>query len=295
MHLGRLAVLAGLAGSVLLIAPRASAADSDDESKSDHAAEKSSDADKDKDKDADDKDAAEKAEKADSNADLEATIPAGPRTPEQQELDRYNYLSAELARVTKSTESWYAGWTTAFGLVAIGQYTTAAAAPNTGMREFALVNAVNATLGFGAMLIAPNTLSGARERLEVSDTAMPQGIYERRRRAEYYLRATKAEEAYWHSPVPLVLVAITSGIGGAVLWGSYDNLVAGIATLGSGVALGVIQMLTRPSAATQAWKRYSNRYNPTTPTIVAPDQVDMFLSRITIAPGPMGGSLSYTF
>src|SRR6185437_10063680 len=103
-----------------------------------------------------------------------------------------------------------------------------ASAPNPGLREVSLVGAINATLGFGAMLISPNTLLGSREKLDNYDTMMPQGIYERRRRAEYYLRATTAEEKYWHGPIPIVLATVTSGIGGAVLWAGYKQELGGI-------------------------------------------------------------------
>jgi hypothetical protein len=277
MHLGRIAGLLGLGGAALLFAPTAAAADSDDDTKQDDSTEGSPNKgspDKDADKDSDESE----SPKAGSPAELEA--------------ERYAYLNAELKHVEASTERWFAGWTCGFAALALGQYSLAASAPNDGLRAFSIVGAINTTLAFGAMVIAPNTLVSSREKLDTFDATMPQGMYERRRRAEYYLHATTAEEKYWHGPIPIVLAAITSGIGGAILIASYHDTLGGIATMASGVAVTGLQMLTRPSAAQAAWKRYSNRYHPTRNSEVPPDEVDLFLS---FAVTPTGGSMTLSF
>ncbi|HEX4448168.1 MAG TPA: hypothetical protein VH044_15575 [Polyangiaceae bacterium] len=270
MHLGRIVGLLGLGGAALLIAPNAAAADSDDDTKQDDSSDKASG-----DKDSSDSEASPKAS-----------------TPAELEAERYAYLNAELKHVEASTERWFAGWTCGFAALALGQYSLAASAPNDGLRAFSIVGAINTTLAFGAMVIAPNTLVSSREKLDNFDATMPQGMYERRRRAEYYLHATTAEEKYWHGPIPIVLAAITSGIGGAILMTSYKDTAGGIATIASGIAVTGLQMLTRPSAAQAAWKRYSNRYHPTPNSQTPPDQVDLFLS---FAVTPTSASMTLSF
>ena len=137
--------------------------------------------------------------------------------------------------------------------------------------------------------MAPNTL-GAFERLHQFDASSPLGAYERRRRAEYLLQATAAEERFYHSPVPLILAAITSGIGALVLIRTYDQVVGGWATLGSGVAVTALQMLTRPFSAGDAWRRYVDKYHPSPPSQTPPDQLHLSFS-VT----PTGAALNGTF
>jgi hypothetical protein len=203
---------------------------------------------------------------------------------------RYAWLDAELTKIEASTERWYTGWTAAFAWVALGQYSFAAAAPNSGLREVSIVGAINSTLGLGAMLIAPNTLGGTLERLHEFDASSPLGAYERRRRAEYLLHATAAEEHFYHSPIPLVLAAITSGIGAYILIHNYDQVVGGWATLGSGVGVTLLQMLTRPFSADDAWERYNTKYDPQPGSQVPPDQL-----HLSFAVTPMGAAVNGTF
>jgi hypothetical protein len=203
---------------------------------------------------------------------------------------RYAWLDRELIQIEATTERWYTGWTATFAWVALGQYAFAATAPNSGLREVSIVGAINSTLGLGAMLIAPNTLDGTLQRLHSFDASSPLGAYERRRRAEYLLHATAAEEQFYHSPIPLVLAAITSGLGAFILIRSYDQVVGGWATLGSGVGVTLLQMLTRPSSAGDAWDRYVDKYDPSRGSQVPPDQL-----HLSFGVTPMGAAVSGTF
>jgi hypothetical protein len=227
-----------------------------------------------------------------SNSDAQSA-PAAPTADSASAMDdnaRYAWLDAELSRIEGPTERWYTGWTATFAWVAIGQYSFAAAAPNTGLREVSLVGAINSTLGLGAMLIAPNTLSGSLARLHGFDATSPLGAYERRRRAEYLLHATAAEEHFYHSPIPLVLAAISSGAGAFILIRAYDQVVGGWATLGSGVAVTLLQMITRPFSASDAWDRYSKAYSPAPGSQVPPDQI-----HLSFGVTPMGAAVNGTF
>lgn len=202
---------------------------------------------------------------------------------------RYAWLDRELTPIAESTERWYTGWTATFAWVTLGQFSFAATAPNTGLREVSIVGGLNSALGLGAMLIAPNTLS-ALPRLHQFDASSPLGAWERRRRAEYLLQATAAEEDFYHSPVPLVLAAITSGIGALVLIRAYDQVAGGWATLGSGVGVTALQMLTRPSSAGKAWRRYVDKYDPAPASQTPPDQLHLSFSAT-----PMGAAVNGTF
>ena len=204
---------------------------------------------------------------------------------------RYAWLDAELAHIEGPTERWYTGWTATFAWLALGQFALAGPAPNAGLREDSIVGAVNSTLGLFAMLAAPNTLSGdARGHLKAFDASTPLGAYERRRRAEYLLHATAAEEHFYHSPIPLILATITSGAGAFILIHEYDQVVAGVGTFGAGVGLTLLQMLTRPSSAGDAWERYVDAYHPTPGSQVPPDQI-----HLSFAVTPMGAAVNGTF
>jgi hypothetical protein len=203
---------------------------------------------------------------------------------------RYAWLDAELTEIEGPTERWYTGWTSAFAWVALGQYSFAATAPNTGLREVSIVGAINSTLGLGAMLIAPNTLDGSLERLHAFDASSPLGAWERRRRAEYLLHATAAEEHFYHSPVPLLLAAVSSGVGAFILIRTYDQVVGGWATLASGVSVTLLQMITRPFSASNALERYRDKYSPSPGSQVPPDQI-----HLSFAVTPNGAAVNGTF
>jgi len=226
-----------------------------------------------------------------ANAQSEGAPHAAVQTDSLDDNARYAWLDKELGNVEGPTERWYTGWTATFAWLSLGQYTFAAPAPNAGLREFSLVGAVNSTLGLLAMLGAPNTLGGdAREHLQKFDASTPLGAFERRRRAEYLLHATAAEESFYHSPVPLILATATSAAGGAILIYGYHQIPAGWGTFGAGVGLTLIQMLSRPFSAGDAWDRYVNRTHPSPNIQVPPDQI-----HLSFAVTPMGAAMNGTF
>ena len=226
-----------------------------------------------------------------ANAQSEAAPHAAAKTDSLDDNARYAWLDNELGKVEGPTERWYTGWTATFAWVSIGQYSFAGPAPNAGLREFSLVGAVNSTLGLLAMLAAPNTLGGdARERLQKFDASSPLGAFERRRRAEYLLHATAAEESFYHSPIPLVLATLSSAAGGAILIYGYHQIPAGWGTFGAGVGITILQMLTRPSSAGDAWERYVNNTHPSPNIQVPPDQI-----HLTFDVTPMGAAMNGTF
>jgi hypothetical protein len=226
-----------------------------------------------------------------ANAQSEAAPHAAAKTDSLDDNARYAWLDSELGKVEGPTERWYTGWTATFAWVSVGQYSFAGPSPNAGLREFSLVGAVNSTLGLLAMLAAPNTLGGnARERLQKFDASSPLGAFERRRRAEYLLHATAAEESFYHSPIPLILATLSSAAGGAILIYGYHQIPAGWGTFGAGVGITILQMLTRPSSAGDAWDRYVNNTHPSPNVQVPPDQI-----HLTFDVTPMGAAMNGTF
>jgi hypothetical protein len=203
---------------------------------------------------------------------------------------RFAWLDSELKKINGPTERWNTGWTATFGWLALGQWAFVGPSPNAGLREMSVVGASNATLGLIAMIAAPNTLGGdALMHVEHFDASTPLGAAERRRRAEYLLQATAAEEAFYHGPIPLLLAGATSAAGGAILIYGYHQIAAGWGQFGAGIALTLFQMLTRPSSASDAWKRYTNKYHPTTNPQVPPDQLQLYMGLT-----PNGAALSGT-
>lgn len=217
-----------------------------------------------------------------------------PRHHKADSLDdnaRYAWLDDELGKVEGPTERWYTGWTATFAWLTVGQWAFVGPSPNAGLREFSVVGAVNSTLGLLAMLAAPNTLGGnERERVQHFDATTPLGALERRRRAEYLLHATAAEESFYHGPVPLILATASSAAGGAILIYGYHQIPAGWGTFGAGVGLTLLQMLTRPFSAGNAWDRYVNKYHPSPNIQVPPDQI-----HLSFAVTPMGAAMNGTF
>jgi hypothetical protein len=213
--------------------------------------------------------------------------PAPPSSDEQ----RYAWLDAELARAEGPTERWYTGWTATYGWLTLGQAALAASAPNAGLRVDAIVGGINSALGLLAMLAAPHTMLGARDRLRRFDASTALGAYERRRRAEYVLHVTAAEERFYGSWIPLAVAVIPSSIGAYVLIHDYHQELAGWATLGAGVGVTLVQVLTRPSIATRAWKRYVDEFHPEPNGQIPPtDMLDL-----SFAVTPMGVAASGRF
>lgn len=172
-----------------------------------------------------------------------------------------------------------------------GQAALAASAPNRGLRVDAIVGGINSALGLFAILTAPHTMLGARDRLRRFDASTALGAYERRRRAEYILHATAAEEHFYGSWIPLAIAVIPSSIGAYVLIHDYDQKLAGWATLGAGVGVTLLQILTRPSIATHAWRRYVDEFHPEHNTQIPPSD----LLDLSLVVTPMGVAATGTF
>jgi hypothetical protein len=226
-----------------------------------------------------------------AQSDDEQPRPAHHKADAFDDNGRFAWLDAELKKINGPTERWNTGWTATFGWLAIGQWAFVGPSPNAGLREMSVVGATNATLGLLAMVTAPNTLGGdALAHVEHFDATTPLGAYERRRRAEYLVQATAAEEGFFHGPIPLVLAGASSAAGGAILIYGYHQIAAGWAQFGAGVGLTLFQMLTRPSSATDAWARYKSKYHPTPNPQVPPDQIQLYMGLT-----PTGAALSGTF
>jgi hypothetical protein len=211
-------------------------------------------------------------------------------TPPYDDDARYQWIDRKLADLEGSTQRWFTGWTWTYAFLAVGQGSLALAAPTSDQRALAGVGAVQAALGFGAMVTFPNTSIGAREQLRKMDATTNEGKFERRRRAEYHLAAVAAEEKFEHSGIPIALATAVNLGAGAVLWRGYGMWGAGAAILGAGTVVTLAQVYTRPYKATHAWEQYKKDYSPNAPAEVPPDQIMLFVGM-----GPTGVVLNGIF
>jgi hypothetical protein len=203
---------------------------------------------------------------------------------------RYAWLDAQLAQIEMPTERWFTGWTWTFAWLAVGQGSLTAASPTAKQRELSGVGVGQAVLGLGAMLMAPNTLRGARARLNKMDVTTADGQYARRKRAEYVLAAVAAEEQFEHSPIPYILAGAVNLGGAAILWRGFDQPLAAAGILAAGSVVTTVQILSRPFSATRAWAQYKKDYSPNMPAEVPPDQIN-----ISLGVGPTGVAAIGTF
>jgi hypothetical protein len=204
---------------------------------------------------------------------------------------RYAWLSAEIAHIEGPTERWQTGWTWGFAWLAAGEWSLAAAAPKQSLQEDSGVGAVVGTLAFAAMLIQPNTMADAQATLAQYDASTPIGKYERRRHAEYLIKATASEEAYWHSLIPLTLNSAVNIAANSILIAGYHQTLAGALSMGAGEIVTLIQIFSRPYSATHAWERYKKEYHPFAPSEVPPDQDDLMDKlhiSLAVSPGGIG-------
>ncbi|MGH7270487.1 MAG: hypothetical protein ACREJ3_08650 [Polyangiaceae bacterium] len=215
----------------------------------------------------------EGAPAATSNSDPEASVTGGASAFD--DAARYAWLDAEIKPIEASTEKWFGVWTWGYAWVATSQVALAIPAPNDGLRELSLVGASTSFLGFLSMLTLPNTMSGASDTLAKYDASTPFGQYERRRKAEYILQATASEESYEHSVVPFILASVVNGAAAYILVQGYDQVLGGWALFGAGEVATLLQMFTRPFAATHAWDQYKKGYHPAPASEVPPDQIHL--------------------
>jgi hypothetical protein len=185
------------------------------------------------------------------------------------------------------------GWTWGLAWIAAGTASLATVAPTDGQRELAITSSVTGVLGLSATLVQPNTMAGIRGRLDQIDATSTLGRDERRRRAEYALYATAAEEAYWHSWVPHLLGVLVNGGAAAVLIVGFHQTDFGVLQLGLGTFVAECQIWSRPLLASRAWKAYVDAVDAGRPAEVPPDAIDLF--SVSLAPTPGGLSVVGSF
>ena len=219
-----------------------------------------------------------------------ASVPKGASASTIDDDARYAWLSAEIARIEGPTERWQTGWTWGFAWLAAGEWSLTAAAPKQNLQEISGVGAVVGTLAFMNMLIQPNTMADATATLAAYDGTTPLGKYARRRHAEYLIKATSSEEAFWHSAIPFVLNTVVNvGANSVLIWGFHQPL-GGWLSMGAGEIVTLIQIFSRPYSATHAWERYKKAYHPFSPSEIPPDQIDL-VDKLHISLGVSPGGI----
>jgi hypothetical protein len=210
---------------------------------------------------------------------------AQPPAPLSVDDERYEWLDRRLAAVETTTERWHKGWTWGFIWLAAGNASLGVVAPTEPQRQFALTTSVESVLGLTSTLIQPYTMGGAREMLREYDASTTLGQYERRRRAEYVLYATASEENYWHSPIPHLLGVVAAAGGAGVLMGVYHQTAFGLLEAGATLGAVELQIWTRPTSATKAWRDYQKWTGEGKPAEVGPDAIDLFSVSLSLGPG----------
>jgi hypothetical protein len=203
---------------------------------------------------------------------------------------RYKWLSAEIEQIEGPTERWQTGFTWGFAWLAASEWSLAAAAPKPDLQKDSAVGAVVGTLALGNMLIQPNTMADAQATLAQYDGTTAIGKYERRRHAEYLIKTTAVEEAFWHSWVPFTLNTVVNVAANSILIVGFKQELAGWLSMGAGEIVTLIQIFSRPHSATHAWERYTKTYHPFPPSEVPPDQIDL-VEKLHISFGVSPGGL----
>lgn len=185
------------------------------------------------------------------------------RPPPPDEAARYAFLVASLEHERPAMQLWWTGWTLGYAGLAAGQAGAALFWPDDGTRIDATVGAVESTLGVVGMLITPRTPIDAPDELRAMDASTPQARARRLRRAEHLLAKSAEDEALGQSWLPHLEAALVNYAGTSVLWFGYHRYAGGWLNLIGGTAVSELQILTRPTASIDAWRRY--RAGLTTP------------------------------
>jgi hypothetical protein len=169
---------------------------------------------------------------------------------------RYAFILDSFERERPSMELWWSGFTIGYVGLAGGQAGAALFWPDDGMRKDAAVGAVESSLGIVGMLITPRTAIDAPYELGAMDASSPAARERRLRRAEHLLEKSAHEEALGQSWVPHLAAAVVNLTGTGVLWIGYHRYTGGWLNLLGGTAISQVQILTRPTASIEAWRRY---------------------------------------
>jgi hypothetical protein len=241
--------------------------------------------------------AGDEARKTDGNGDSKDEASDADKPSSAIDADaRYKWLSSEIDRIEGPTERWQAGWTWGFAWLAAGEWSLTAAAPKPGLQQDSGVGAVIATLAFMNMAIQPNTMGDAHDSLAAIDGTSVIGKYDRVRHAEYLIKSTATEEAFWHSWIPFTLNTVVNVAANSVLIAGFHQELAGWLSMGAGELVTLVQIFSRPYSATHAWERYTKAYHPFAPSEIPPDEIDLLQKlHISFSAGPGGVGAMGTF
>lgn len=178
------------------------------------------------------------------------------RGAEATERARYEFLLTSLERERPKVKLWWTGWTLGYAGLTAGQGAAALFFPERGARIDAAVGAAESALGVIGMLITPHTVTGAPDELRAMDGSTPGARAARLRRAEALLEQSAGDEEDARSWAPHVEAALVNYAGSATLWFGYQRYAGGWLNLLAGTAIAELQIITRPTGASESWRRY---------------------------------------
>jgi hypothetical protein len=85
-----------------------------------------------------------------------------------------------------------------------------------------------------------------------------------------------------------LLAGVVNAAGGAILIAGYGQTTLGVLNVVLGMSIAELQIWTRPTLATEAWRRYLRDYHGTKPSEVGPDAIEQFSMSLFAAPGLVG-------
>jgi hypothetical protein len=216
--------------------------------------------------------------------------------PSDREISvRIQVISAALERDALPTARWRWGWSAALGSFAAGNVIRAIVAHAMGTTDAPAGWLAAAGSGAGLLnmlLVAPPAQYGA-ERFRAALARNELTRLEQLREGERLLRAAARNQDFTVSAASHALrIGVPIVMGMALEWG-YALHTAAILNVAGGIAIGQFTVRTSPTAAIDAWARYTRRWPDAHGGPIA--RWSLPLESITVALRPGGVIVGATF
>jgi hypothetical protein len=204
---------------------------------------------------------------------------ASPSLGEQDAADRLGYIQQRLLRGASRSRVWAYSWGAAYGGLVTAQTLRAATTTEYTTRMESIVSAASASLGLGSLVLMPPAILADSVRLDARIARLAAGDDQCSvlRDAESYLVRDADNQAFGIGWVmQSVNIAYDVALGLTFGFWLHDWQGAAI-TIGTGIAVSELMMLTQPTDAIDALRRYRiGDLRPTTAPstsywIIAPD------------------------
>jgi hypothetical protein len=174
---------------------------------------------------------------------------------------RLSFVSERLQADSRDAQRWTLGWGVGYAALALGQAGLALTRDDPGERAELFVGAGESVLGLVPLLLLPVPAIRDAERLDARLVASAGG--ERCalvREAEHLLRRSAEDETFARGWVAHTLTVGINGGGLLIVGLGYDRWASGIAGALLGIAIGELQIFTRPTSAMRGLGTYESRW-----------------------------------